>query len=216
MKRQRKKYSRPQKPFDKVRIDDENVLRERYGLKNKKEIWRADAAVGRIRNQAKKLITSSDEEKNAFIEKLQKKGFEIENIADVLALNKENWLKRRLQTIVHVKKFVSTPKQARQLITHKHVSIDGQVVNVPSYQVSMGEESQVKLDITLKVVEKPKSKEEQIKEDILEGKEDESEVVEENIETEVNEKNEEKQVVEENNELIKEPKIEEVKVEAVN
>ena len=28
-----KKYSRPNKPFDKIRIEEENILVERYGLK---------------------------------------------------------------------------------------------------------------------------------------------------------------------------------------
>jgi len=40
----------------KPRIEEENVLREKYGLKSKREIWKADAAIGRIRNRAKLLI----------------------------------------------------------------------------------------------------------------------------------------------------------------
>jgi len=168
MKRQRKKYSRPQRPFDKVRIDEENILRDKYGLKNKKEIWKADAAIGRIRNLAKQLITASDEEKSNFVERLENKGFKVEGIADALALNKEDWLRRRLQTILLSKGLTTTPKQARQLIVHKHVSIGNQVVNIPSYQVTLGEEPLVKLDIVLKTV-KPKSKEQEIKEEVLEG-----------------------------------------------
>ena len=155
MKKQSKKYSRPRKPFDKVRIEEENLLKEKYGLKNKKEIWKADAAIRRIRNLAKQLITKSEEEKQAFIERLQKKGFKIESIADALALNKEDWLKRRLQTIVFHKKLTTTPKQSRQFVAHKHVSIGNQIVNIPSYQVNLEEESLVKLNIVLK---KPKSK----------------------------------------------------------
>jgi small subunit ribosomal protein S4 len=165
MIRQRKKYSRPQRPFDKGRIEDENILREKYGLKNKKEIWKADASIGRVRNLAKELITASDEDKQAFIERLQARGFKVEKIADVLSLDKEDWLKRRLQTIMLDKKLTTTPKQARQLIAHKHVSIGDQTVNVPSYMVTLAEESMVTLNIVLKVA-KPKSKEEQIKEEI--------------------------------------------------
>ena len=140
MLRKRKKYSRPRKPFDKPRIEEENVLRERYGLKNKKEIWKADAAIGRLRNLAKELITASEEEKQAFVDRLNKKGFNVENIAGVLSLDKEDWLKRRLQTIVFANGLTSTPKQARQLIAHKHVSVGSQVVNIPSYMVSLEEE----------------------------------------------------------------------------
>ncbi|MFA5258535.1 MAG: 30S ribosomal protein S4 [Candidatus Pacearchaeota archaeon] len=174
-KRNRKTYSRPRKPFDKPRIEAENVIRETYGLKNKREIWKADASIARIRNLAKELITKSDVEKNEFIERLHKKGFNVNSIADALALNKEDWLKRRLQTVVHAKKLTTTAKQARQLITHKHVSIGDQIVNIPSYMVSLEEESQIKLNIVLKIKTPKKSKEEVIKEDI------ENEKIEEEI-----------------------------------
>jgi len=153
-KRKRKKYSRPQKPFDKARIQEENLLKDKYGLKNKKEIWKADAAIGRIRNLAKQLITKSEEEKQAFIEKLKAKGFNVNNIADSLALDKEDWLRRRLQTIVFTKKLARTPKQARQLVAHKQVSIGGRTINIPSYQVSLDQEPNIKLNIVLK---KPKN-----------------------------------------------------------
>ena len=163
MKRQKKKYSRPQKTFDKIRIEEEKIIKDKYGLKNKKEIWKADASIGRIRNLAKQLITASEKDKNIFVERLQKKGFKIENISNALALSKEDWLKRRLQTVLLTKKLTTTAKQARQLITHKHVSIGNQIVNIPSYQVTLEEEHLVKLDIVLKLQKKPKSKEEEIK-----------------------------------------------------
>ncbi|MAG61853.1 30S ribosomal protein S4 [Candidatus Pacearchaeota archaeon] len=178
MIRQKKKYSRPQRPFDKARIDEENILREKYGLKNKKEIWKADASIGRIRNLAKQLITASEEDKNAFIERMKARGFEVENIAEVLALDKEDWLKRRLQTILVVKKLTTTPKQARQLIAHKHVSIGNQIVNVPSYMVTLAEENLVKLNIILKVNQKT-SKEEEIKKEILDEEQTDEEFAEE-------------------------------------
>ena len=200
MIRQKKKYSRPQRPFDKARIEDENILRERYGLKNKKEIWKADASIGRIRNLAKELITASDEDKNAFIERLQARGFKVEDIADALALDKEDWLKRRLQTVLSNKGLTTTPKQARQLIAHKHVSIGSQIVNVPSYMVTLAEEPEVNLNITLKVA-KPKSKEEEIKEEILDGddvEKSDDEVMAE--ETKVEDSDDVKDEVEEKNE----------------
>lgn len=150
-KRKRKKYSRPQKPFDKTRIQEENILKDKYGLKNKKEIWKADAAIGRIRNLAKQLITKSEEEKQAFVEKLKTKGFTVNNIADSLALDKEDWLKRRLQTLVFTKKLARTLKQARQLVAHKQVSIGNRIINIPSYQVRLEQESQIKLNIVLKM-----------------------------------------------------------------
>ena len=168
MIRKHKKYSRPRKLYDKVRISEENSLREKYGLKNKREIWKADAAIARIRNRAKLLITKPDEEKKSFIEKLQKQGFKVSSIAEALGLNKEDWLRRRLQTILFSKKLAFTPKQARQLIAHKHVSIGEQIVSIPSYQVSLEEEPIVRLNIVLKIKEPKKSKLEEIKEEVLE------------------------------------------------
>jgi small subunit ribosomal protein S4 len=166
----RKKYDKPSHPWQADRINQENELVKKYGLKNKREIWKADAAIGRIRNRAKFLITKSEKEKQAFIEKLMKHGFKVESIADALGLNKEDWMKRRLQTIIFLKKLAHTPKQARQLITHKHVSIGEQIVNIPSYQVSLEEEPSVTLNLVFKK-ESKKSKIEEIKEQVLENKE---------------------------------------------
>ena len=177
MIRRRKKYSRPGKPFDKARIDEENQLREKYGLKSKREIWKADTTIARIRNLAKDLITKSDEEKKLFVERLQKKGYNVENLQEALALDKEDLLKRRLQTILASNGIVRTPKQARQLIAHKHVSVGDKIVNIPSYHVDLSEESLVKLNIILKLPEPKKSKLEQIKEDILEEKENAEEII---------------------------------------
>ena len=171
-KRKQKQYSRPRNPFDKTRILAENELKEKYGDKNKKEIWKADAAIGRIRNLAKQLITSSEEDIKDFIKRLQKKGFKVESIAEVLALNKEDWLKRRLQTILTSKGLTTTPKQARQFVVHKHVSIGDQIVNIPSYMVKLEEEPLVKLNLVLKLPEKKKSKIEKIKDDMEKEGED--------------------------------------------
>ncbi len=185
-KKQKKTYSRPRKPFDKPRIEEENELREKYGLKNKREIWKADASIRRIRSLAKDLITKSEEEKQAFIERLKARGFGVNSIADTLSLNKEDWLKRRLQTMLHSKRLTTTPKQARQLIVHKHVSVGGRIVNIPSYMVSLEEEPSVKLNLVLKIKEHKKSKEEKIKEameeeKIIEGAVDNEEKLEEEM-----------------------------------
>ena len=176
MKRQKKKYSKPRRPHDKMRMKEETELLEKYGLKNKKEIWKAEAAIARIRNLAKKLIVKSEEEKKAYVLKLNKKGFKVEKIADVLALEKEDWMKRRLQTIVFKKELSNTPKQARQFIVHKHVSIGNQIVNIPSYQVTIEEEPHIKLNVVLKNKEK-NSQIDIIKEEILEDKENERRII---------------------------------------
>lgn len=145
MKRKRKKYSRPRKMYDSVRIAEEDKLVEKYGLKSKREIWKADSAIDKIRNQAKSLITSSQTEQEKLINKLNKIGFKIEKIADILALKKEDWLKRRLQSIIVDRKIARTPKAARQLIAHKHIAVSGNIVNIPSYIVKVDEEDKIEV-----------------------------------------------------------------------
>ena len=63
MKRKHKIYSRPKRPFDKARIDEEAKIKEEFGLKNKKEIWKADAKITSMREKAKKLISGNEKEK---------------------------------------------------------------------------------------------------------------------------------------------------------
>jgi len=145
IKRKRKKFSRPRQLFDKVRIDEENIIVEKYGLKNKREIWKAKAKISRFRRRAKDLIKSPLEEQKEFFIKINKLGFAVEGISDILALTEIDLLKRRLQTIVFNKSLANTVKQARQLIVHKHVIVDGAIVNTPSFWVSKDLESKIEL-----------------------------------------------------------------------
>ncbi len=145
IRRKHKLFSRPKKPFDRMRIDDEDVLVKRYGLKNKREIWKAQAVVSKMRRQAKDLIGKSDEEQRKFFEKLNKMGITVVDISDVLALTTEDVFGRRLQTFVFRKKLANTVKGARQLIVHKNVLIDGTIVNIPSFWVTKDLEGKISL-----------------------------------------------------------------------
>lgn len=146
MKRKHKLYSRPKRPFDKDRIIEEEKLKKDFGLKNKREIWKAEAKVKSMREKAKKLISADQEEQNALFERLKKVGFKVSTIGDVLSLDKKDYLERRLQTVVS-KKFNKTPKTSRQLITHKHVLVNDRVVNAPSYVVPVELENKIVLKI---------------------------------------------------------------------
>ncbi len=154
MKRKHKTYSRPKRPFNKVRIDEEAEIKKEFGLKNKKEIWKAEAKVKSIREKAKKLISASPEEQRALFEKLKKMGLNVNSITDVLSLDKSDYLKRRLQTIVANKKLATTLKSARQLIIHKKVLVDGEIVDSPSYIVSVGLEKKISIKAKKKKEEK--------------------------------------------------------------
>src|SRR3990167_7263334 len=129
MKRKHKQYSRPKKPFDKVRIEEEAKIKQEFGLKNKKEIWKSEAEVKSLRKKAKNLISASEEEQKALFNRLKKIELNVNSIGDALALEKRDYLNRRLQTILVSKKLATTPKSARQLITHKKVLVNGNVVD---------------------------------------------------------------------------------------
>jgi len=53
-------------------------------------------------------------------------------------------LERRLDNVVVRLGFASTHNQARQLVRHGHIHVNGKKVNVPSFQVSIGHEISVK------------------------------------------------------------------------
>jgi small subunit ribosomal protein S4 len=59
---------------------------------------------------------------------------------DVLLLTVEDLLKRRLQTFVFEKGLAQTIYQARQIIVHGHIQINGRKISSPSYIVKRGEE----------------------------------------------------------------------------
>lgn len=145
IKRKKNLYSRPRKAFDAARIAEEGEIVKAFGLKSKREIWKAAAKIRNLRGRAKSLIPRPEEAKQEFFAKLNKMGLEVNNIADVLALKTENWLNRRLQTVVFKKGLTTTPLQARQLITHRNVFVDGKIVNVPSFFVTKELESKITL-----------------------------------------------------------------------
>lgn len=126
-----------------------------YGLRNKRELWKAQTEVARIRNQARALLALSTEaraekEKRLlnFLNRLSmtKEGATLD---DILNLKVEDLLERRLQTIVMKKSGTKSPYQARQVVSHGHVSIGNRKVNIPGYLVKTEEESQILLHVEI-------------------------------------------------------------------
>jgi small subunit ribosomal protein S4 len=52
-------------------------------------------------------------------------------------------LESRLDNIIYRMGFGSSRKEARQLVKHRHVEVNGRLVNVPSYQVQPGDEVRI-------------------------------------------------------------------------
>jgi small subunit ribosomal protein S4 len=166
MKRKHKLYSRPRRPFDKARIEEEAKIKEEFGLKNKKEIWKADARIKEIREKAKKLIPANQEDQKKLFTKLKKMGFDVNSIGDVLSLDKKDYLKRRLQTVLVNKKIARTPKAARQLITHRKVLINGKATDSPSYLVPIELENKITVKSRKAKLKKTESKTEKESDEI--------------------------------------------------
>ena len=53
-------------------------------------------------------------------------------------------LERRLDNVVFRLGFAQSRRQSRQLIRHGHIAVNGRIVNIPSFQVSVGEEITVR------------------------------------------------------------------------
>jgi small subunit ribosomal protein S4 len=53
-------------------------------------------------------------------------------------------LERRLDCVVYRAKFVPTVFAARQFINHGHIKVNGRRVNIPSFQVKVGDTVEVK------------------------------------------------------------------------
>lgn len=148
MKRQKKKYERPRRPWDKDRILREKELLKTFGLRRKREIWTAEALLRKYRRMARELAAKKNKEREkVLINKLVKMGLleKGADLDDVLSLTVENILERRLQTIIFRKGLTTTPKQARQFIVHGKVVLDERKISYPSYLVVKEEEGKIKV-----------------------------------------------------------------------
>ena len=149
----RRKYDTPAHPWEGERIKEENELLMKYGLKNKRELWRAKSYARRLRSQSRELQARTRTgdpqakiETNQLLTRCARLSLlpqEGATLNDVLSLNTEAILARRLQTIVYRKGLAYTPKQARQIIVHGHAAVGTRKVTIPGYIVKRGEEEQV-------------------------------------------------------------------------
>lgn len=148
-KKNKKKYSTPSHPWQASRLKEEKDLLNRFGLKNKKEVWKMISLIKKFKTQAKNLIASTtpqgEKERKQLIAKLAKLNLVSDNatLDDVLDLKIENIFERRLQTFVLKLNLAKTIEQSRQFIIHGHISINNKRVNVPSYLISKEEETKI-------------------------------------------------------------------------
>nr|BAJ85708.1 predicted protein [Hordeum vulgare subsp. vulgare] len=151
-----KTYKVPRRPFESARLDAELKLAGEYGLRNKREIWRIQLTLSKIRRAARELLKLDAKdpkrlfEGNALIRRLVRIGVLDETrmrLDYVLALKTEDFMERRLQTQVFKSGLAKSIHHARVLIRQRHIRVGKQIVNVPSFVVRL--DSQKHIDFAL-------------------------------------------------------------------
>lgn len=150
-KKQRKKFSKPGHPWQKERIEAERGILKQYGMRRKYEIWKMDSMLKKLLHRAKTIIgertSQSEIEKRQLLDRLYQLGLlkKDSKVEDVLNLTLKDVMERRLQTLVCRKNLAKTMMQAREFITHEHISVNNKKITAPSYLVSVSEEPHIRI-----------------------------------------------------------------------
>merc|ERR1712036_65867 len=127
-----------------------------YGLKNKREIWRVGLILSKVRAVARQLLTLEERdpqrifEGQALMRRMIRYGIleeDKQRLDYVLGLKIENFMERRLQTLVFKRGLAKSIHHARVLIRQRHIRVGRQIVNVPSFMVRV--ESQPHIEFAL-------------------------------------------------------------------
>ena len=150
-KTSRRVWQKPKRPLNYDLMMDELKTLGTFGLKTKRELWKTQTELSRVRLQARSLLALRQDERERkepiLMQSLSKIGLvnEDSTLDDVLNLQVTDLLSRRLQTIAQRKLYFKTPYQARQAIVHGHIMIGDSVVTIPSYIVKTEEEAKIHL-----------------------------------------------------------------------
>jgi len=144
-RRLNRQYSVPKKLWNKQKIISDRKIMTEYGLRTKKEVWKAETLVRKFRKTARNLLAGAVDDYNKrhqeIFSKLVTLGILTKDnvLEDVLKLQTTDVLERRLQTQVFRKGLALSPKQSRQLITHGHIAVNGVVRTAPSSFVKIND-----------------------------------------------------------------------------
>ena len=148
----KKTSKNPKKPFDKDRLINELRIVGVYGLRNKREVWRVQLTLAKLRKAARQLLTLPQDdprrqfEGDAIIRRIVKLGLLKENerkLDYVLGLTINQFMERRLQTLVAQRKIADSIHHARVMIRQRHIAIGKQLVNIPSFMVRVSSEQHI-------------------------------------------------------------------------
>lgn len=123
-----------------------------YGLKNKREVWRVQLTLAKIRKAARMLLTLEERdpkrifEGHALIRRMVRLGLLAEDerkLDFVLGLTLPSFLERRLQTVVFKRGIANSVHHARCLIFQRHIRVGRQICNIPSFMVRVDSEKHI-------------------------------------------------------------------------
>ncbi|KAF6246904.1 MAG: 30S ribosomal protein S4 [Nitrosopumilus sp.] len=164
----RRVWRKPKRPLNyELKMEELKTLGT-FGLRTKRELWKAHTELSRVRHQARSLLALRqeirEEKEPILMQSLARIGLVSSGatLDDVLNLNANDLLSRRLQTIVTKKFGFKTPYQARQAVIHGHIMIGERKVDIPSYTVTVAEEDSIHFTPESKIpemLENTKSKE---------------------------------------------------------
>jgi small subunit ribosomal protein S4 len=117
---------------DKCPIEKRNFAPGQHGKDRKAKIVGYGLQLREKQKTKRMYFTQESQFRNYFEKAARTKGVTGEMLLQQL--------ERRLDTVVHRLGFGISRRQARQLVRHGHVHVNGHKVNIPSYQVNVGDE----------------------------------------------------------------------------
>jgi len=136
-------------PWNATRIQLEADIKAKFGVANKREIWKMESTLKGFKDQAKSLLTRTDSQAAKEREQMQGRMVRLglvktgSGMDDILSLQLRDIMNRRLQTMVFRKRMARSIRHSRQLIVHEHITVGGKKITSPSYLVLMEEEGTI-------------------------------------------------------------------------
>jgi small subunit ribosomal protein S4 len=121
---------------EKCAVDKRNFAPGQHGRDRKVKIVGYGLQL-REKQKAKRIYFTLESQFRAYYEKANRSS----GVTGEILLQQ---LERRLDNVAYRLGFASSRRQSRQIVRHGHVEVNGRKVNIPSYQVQVGDEIKVR------------------------------------------------------------------------